>query len=44
MIQKDIKKFEEIVNDINKKIQLENFDITGRKKNAKGGLNYLMGL
>jgi hypothetical protein len=23
---------------------LEDFDITGRKKNAKGGLNYLMGL
>jgi hypothetical protein len=24
--------------------QLQDFDITGRKKNAKGGLNYLMGL
>jgi hypothetical protein len=23
---------------------LEDFDVTGRKPNAKGGLNYLMGL
>jgi hypothetical protein len=32
------------IEDINQKKILENFDITGRKKNAKGGLNYLMGL
>jgi hypothetical protein len=38
------KKIEKIVDDINNKNTLENFDITGRKKNAKGGLNYLMGL
>jgi hypothetical protein len=38
------KKIEDIANKINQKIELENFDITGRKKNAKGGLNYLMGL
>jgi hypothetical protein len=39
------KKIEKIVEiSINQKIELENFDITGRKKNAKGGLNYLMGL
>ena len=33
-----------MVNDMNQKRDLENFDVTGRKKNAKGGLNYLMGL
>jgi hypothetical protein len=38
------KKIEKIVDDINNKNTLENFDITGRKKNAGGGLNYLMGL
>jgi hypothetical protein len=38
------KKIEDIANKINQKIELENFDITGRKKNAKGGLNYLQGL
>jgi hypothetical protein len=32
------------IEDINQKKILENFDITERKKNAKGGLNYLMGL
>jgi hypothetical protein len=31
------KKIEKIVDDINNKNTLENFDITGRKKNAKGG-------
>jgi hypothetical protein len=38
------KKIQKIVDDINNKNTLENFDITGRKKNAGGGLNYLMGL
>ena len=38
------KKIEDMVNDMNQKRDLENFDVTGRKKNAKGGLNYLMGL
>jgi len=38
------KKIEDMVNEINQRRDLENFDITGRKKNAKGGLNYLMGL
>jgi hypothetical protein len=32
------KKIEKIVDDINNKNTLENFDITGRKKNAKGGI------
>jgi hypothetical protein len=32
------KKIEDIANKINQKIELENFDITGRKKNAKGGI------
>jgi hypothetical protein len=31
------KKIQKIVDDINNKNTLENFDITGRKKNAKGG-------
>jgi hypothetical protein len=30
--------------EIKQQKQLQDFDITGRKKNAKGGLNYLMGL
>jgi len=33
-----------LAEDINQKQTLENFDITGRKPNASGGLNYLMGL
>jgi hypothetical protein len=37
------KKIEKIVDDINNKNTLENFDITGRKDNSKKGLNYLMG-
>jgi hypothetical protein len=32
------KKIEDIANKINQKIELENFDITGRKKNAGGGI------
>jgi len=38
------KKIQKIVDDINNKNALDNFDITGRKPNASGGLNYLMGL
>jgi len=37
------KKIQKIVDDINNKNALEEFDPTGRKPNAKGGLNYLMG-
>ena len=33
-----------LAEDINQKQTLDEFDITGRKPNAKGGLNYLMGL
>jgi len=33
-----------LAEDINQKQTLEDFDITGRKPNARGGLNYLMGL
>ena len=38
------KKIQKIVDDINNKNMLEDFDIKDRKPNAKGGLNYLMGL
>jgi hypothetical protein len=37
------KKIQKIVDDINNKNMLEDFDVTGRKPNAKGGLNYLVG-
>jgi hypothetical protein len=37
------KKIQKIVDDINNKNMLEDFDIKDRKPNAKGGLNYLMG-
>jgi hypothetical protein len=37
------KKIQKIVDDINNRNTLEEFDITGRKPNASGGLNYLMG-
>ena len=37
------KKIQKTVDDINNKNMLEDFDVTGRKPNAKGGLNYLMG-
>ncbi len=33
-----------LAEDINQKQTLDEFDITGRKPNARGGLNYLMGL
>jgi hypothetical protein len=36
-------KIQKIVDDINNKNMLEDFDIKDRKPNAKGGLNYLMG-
>jgi len=38
------KKIEKIVNDINNRKTLENFDTTDRSKNARGGVAYLMGL
>jgi len=37
------KKIEDMVNDMNQKRELDNFDVTGRKKNSQGGLNYLLG-
>jgi len=37
------KKIEDMVNDMNQKRTLDNFDVTDRKKNAEGGLNYLLG-
>jgi hypothetical protein len=37
------KKIQKIVDDINNKNMLEDFDIKDRKPNAKGGLNYLVG-
>jgi hypothetical protein len=37
------KKIQKIADDINNKNMLEDFDVTGRKPNAKGGLNYLVG-
>jgi len=37
------KKIQKIVDDINNKNALDEFDITDRKPNASGGLNYLMG-
>ena len=37
-------KIQKIVDDINNKNELENFDTTDRKPNANGGLNYLLGL
>ena len=37
------KKIQKIVDDINNKNMLEDFDIKDRKPNSKGGLNYLMG-
>jgi hypothetical protein len=36
-------KIQKIVDDINNKNELENFDTTDRKPNANGGLNYLLG-
>jgi len=30
--------------ELEQKVELSNFDIKGRKKNARGGLNYLMGM
>jgi hypothetical protein len=33
-----------LTDDLNQKEILSDFDVTGRKPNAKGGLNYLMGL
>ncbi len=30
--------------ELEQKVELSNFDTKGRKKNARGGLNYLMGL
>jgi hypothetical protein len=38
------KKIQKIVDDLNNKNALEQFDIKDRKPNASGGLNYLMGL
>ena len=37
------KKIQKIVDDINNKNALDEFDITDREPNANGGLNYLMG-
>jgi len=37
------KKIEDMVNDMNQKRELDNFDVTNRKKNSQGGLNYLLG-
>jgi len=37
------KKIQKIVDDINNKNMLKDFDIKDRKPNAKGGLNYLVG-
>lgn len=34
---------QKIVDDINQRRELDDFDVTDRKKNAEGGLNYLMG-
>lgn len=34
---------QKIVDDINRRRELENFSTKGRKKNAEGGLNYLLG-
>jgi len=34
---------QKIVDDINQKRELDDFDVTDRKKNAEGGLNYLLG-
>jgi hypothetical protein len=42
-VVESIKKIQKTVDDINNKNMLEDFDVTGRKPNAKGGLNYLMG-
>ena len=38
------KKIQKIVDDLNNKNALEQFNIKDRKPNASGGLNYLMGL
>ena len=37
------KQIQKIVDDINQRRELDDFDVTDRKKNAEGGLNYLMG-
>ena len=38
MILKDLKKIQKIVDDINNKNTLEDFDLKDREPNAKGGL------